>query len=178
MAAAEVKSCGWGLGAWPGRGRGLAGLMLAALLLGGCKSPAAPSTAPVTQAVTISGRTFHLELALTDQARYQGLSDRHQIAADGGMLFVFPEAFRLTFVMRRCYVPIDVIFLDSDGRVDSWHQMKVEPYNRPDSQLHLYRSAWACQFAIELRGGTIPSLHLKVGQKVDLPVEALKQQAQ
>src|ERR1041385_5543414 len=66
--------------------------------------------------VNLDGKKFHLELALDDTTRFKGLSDRTDIPADGGMLFVFPRPVTTAFVMRDCPVPIDIIFLDGSGR--------------------------------------------------------------
>jgi uncharacterized membrane protein (UPF0127 family) len=124
--------------------------------------------------VEIGGRTFNLELALTSESRYQGLSDRRQIPPDGGMLFVFPNARELTFVMRKCVVPIDLVYLGPGGHVVSMHRMKTQPYDTPPDELTPYHSGWPAQFAIELAGGTLDRLELKVGQKVRLPLSRLK----
>src|SRR5690606_27892439 len=144
-----------------------------ALTFPGCASddPAAP-----TQRVTLNGRTFELELALDDESRYRGLSGREHIPEDGGMLFVFPYAREVHFVMRDCPNPIDVVFLGPNGRVVSMHAMRPEP-GVPESQLTRYASRWPVQFAIELRGGTLAELALEPGQRVDLPIEELKRRA-
>lgn len=137
--------------------------------------------ASATQAVTLNGRAFELELALNEAEREQGLSDRKTIAADGGMLFVFPQPVKTQFVMRRCYVPIDLIFIDRKGYIDSLHRMEViEPiggraWNNP---LRGYGSAGAIQYAIELKGGTLDELGLKRGEKIELPLDALQSRAE
>ncbi|MFN3167315.1 MAG: DUF192 domain-containing protein [Phycisphaeraceae bacterium] len=136
---------------------------------------------PTTQTVEINGHTFELELALDDDAREQGLSDRKQIAEDGGMLFVFRHPVRTQFVMRRCYVPIDLVFIDDDGYIDTLHRMEViEPVGGP--QWHNpstgYPSAGAIQFVIELKGGTLDKLKLRRGDRIDLPREKLQSMAQ
>jgi hypothetical protein len=41
---------------------------------------------PKFEDVTLDGKTYKLELALDDATRFHGLSDRTEIAADGGML--------------------------------------------------------------------------------------------
>lgn len=132
------------------------------------------------QAVTISGQTFSLELALTDAARFQGLSDRRSIPEDGGMLFVHPNARVLRFVMRRCYVPIDIIYLDEQGTIVAMHAMQViEPVGGEEwfNPTRSYSSNKYAMFAIELKGGTLESLGLSVGDVVDLPLEDLKVRA-
>lgn len=173
---------------------GLVLALLAAWLIVQCAAPghAPPSTggraepsrdtADLTQQastkrVTIEGRTFDLELALTPEARYQGLSDRPWIAPDGGMLFVFPDERRRAFVMRRCLVPIDLIYLDAEGRVLNVHRMEVEPYDRPEWLLTRYRSDGPAQYAIELAGGMLDELPLAAGDRVDLPA-GLKERAE
>ena len=151
---------------------------LTALLLGIAATAGCSSSAPEgTQAVSISGRTFHLELALTDDARYQGLSDRAEIAENGGMLFVFPYSHVRRFVMRRCLVPIDIIFLDAAGRVVAMHQMNVVDYDLPDDKLPQYSSRYPAQFAIELKGQTLDELDLETGNRIDLPLADLKRRA-
>lgn len=155
-------------------------LLALALTLSGCSDASPALSTPLT--VDINGRRFHLELALTPQAQVQGLSDREEIAADGGMLFVFPREKPLGFVMRRCPVPIDVIFLGPTGRVLNWHEMQVEPPEVRDDpsrerDLKLYTSDAPGQFAIELKGGTTRTLGLKKGQKIELPLETLKTNA-
>ena len=152
-------------------------IFVACLAGSGCTADA-PAGSAGTQRVEIAGRTFELELALDSAARYQGLSDRPSIPEDGGMLFVFPHPRELTFVMRRCLVPIDLIFLAPNGRVVSMHQMPIEPYDTSEWRLKKYSSGWPAQFAIELRGGTLDELALEPGQKVELPLEALKRRAE
>ncbi len=171
----------------------------AAIVAAGLYVAIAPSCAPVApvvpvqqdtpredtasdthQRVTISGQTFNLELALTDAARFQGLSDRRSIPEDGGMLFVHPSARVLRFVMRRCYVPIDIIYLDERGEIVAMHAMEViEPIGSDEwyRPTRSYSSNKYAMFAIELRGGTLPSLGLSVGDVIDLPLEDLKARA-
>lgn len=140
----------------------------------GCTGRDGPTS---TQRVVLAGQVFLLELALDQQARFQGLSDRSQIAPNGGMLFVFPRAQVVEFVMRRCPVPIDVIFLDPGGRVVATHAMRVDPPDTPEQQLTRYPSYYPAQFAIEIRGGSLNRLQLRPGQKIGLPLQALKQRA-
>lgn len=151
-------------------------VLLLIMLLCGCGSPSALSGQTID--VRIADRTFELEIAADDPARFQGLSDREHIPADGGMLFVYPRETTLTFVMRRCLVPIDLLFLDADGRVVRMHAMTVEPYDTPEADLARYSSApYPAQFAIEVAGGTIRELGVTAGEKIALPLDDLKRLA-
>lgn len=142
--------------------------------LAGCEKPATPMD-KVT--VTIAEHRFHLETALDDSTRYRGLSDRKEIEAYGGMLFVYPRPQTLRFVMRRCLVPIDLIYIDPAGRVIKTHRMKVEPYNCKENDLIRYSSQWPALCAIELRGGTIDWLDIRTGDTIRLPIPLLRSAA-
>ncbi|MEM6258563.1 MAG: DUF192 domain-containing protein [Planctomycetota bacterium] len=131
--------------------------------------------------VTLKGQTFSLELALDHASRIQGLSDRKSIAEDGGMLFIFPRPVQTMFQMRRCYVPIDVVFIDEDGYIDSLHAMQViEPIGSPrwKNPASGYPTAGPILYAIELAGGKIEELGLRRGEKVELPEAVLQLEAQ
>jgi uncharacterized membrane protein (UPF0127 family) len=141
--------------------------------------------------VQIAGRTFHLEQAPTDEKRMKGLSDRVEIAPDGGMLFVFPSPVTTSFVMRDCPIPIDIIFLDGSGRVIAMYKMQVEPeateqekkvdpatgLSGYETRLKKYSSRFATQFVIELKANTLDTLKIKEHDKIDLPTDDLKKRA-
>lgn len=142
------------------------------------------------QRVKLNGKSFFLEVADTDAVRTKGLGQRSHIDDDGGMLFVFPTPKTSAFVMRDCYVDIDIIYLDQYGKITAMYEMKKEELRRPDEgqlgeyskpyedRLKKYDSRFPTQFVIELKGGTLPSLNLKDGDKIDLPLAALKSRAQ
>ena len=146
-------------------------------------------TSRETQAVKINGRTFFLEVAADDATRFRGLGGRTHIDENGGMLFVFPQAKGTDngFVMRDCPIDIDIIYLDSNGIVVTTHMMKAELPRGPgegqpgdldnrsyESRLKIYRPRYPYQFAIELKGGTLPTLGVKEGDRIDLPLQKLK----
>jgi uncharacterized membrane protein (UPF0127 family) len=164
--------------------------------LRGCDETATGDTA----LVRIGGKPFHLELALDDKTRFQGLSGRAHIEPDGGKLFVFPRPIDTGFVMRDCPIPIDVIYVDPTGRIVAMHEMQPEPPrteaekklsppypNAPEwnwtnedyeGRMKRYPSRHAAQFVIELAGGTYRTLGIKEADKVDLDIDGLKRRAQ
>lgn len=155
----------------------MAGAIGAGLALKGCDDTAAAGV----EVVEIEGEKFFLELAADNATRTLGLGGREFIAEDGGMLFVFPEPRRLNFVMRDCFVDIDVIFLDQLGNVTAVHHMPVEEPQREneseweyETRLERYPSRMAAQFAIELRGGKAAELGVEAGEKIELDLKRLK----
>lgn len=149
---------------------------------GSTGQPKAP--VPQFQKVRIHGQTFNLELALDSPTRIKGLSNRPSIPEDGGMLFAFPSANNLNFVMRDCPNQIDIIFLDAAGRVTATHRMLPEKPQQPgesieayEGRLKKYPSRFAAQFAIELKGGWLDKLNIKDGEKIEIDADALKKRA-
>lgn len=135
-------------------------------------APATPPADPRTAWVEIAGELFELEVAADPAARYRGLSGRSHIPRNGGMLFVFPEARPLAFVMRDCPVPIDLAFLDDEGRIVALHPMQPEPPRRPgesaagyERRLRRYGSGLPARFAIETAGGRLAEVGAARGQR-------------
>jgi uncharacterized membrane protein (UPF0127 family) len=155
-------------------------LILTAAILFGCEPPAAPTT----ETVVLDGNTFHLEPADTDATRERGLMERTAIDDDGGMLFIFPDVAQRGFWMGHCLIDIDIIFLDSHGRVTATHRMKAQPPQRPDESDSAYRarmptypSRMPAQFVIELSPGWLDRLSVRVDDKVSLDLPRLKARA-
>lgn len=128
-----------------------------------------------TREVVIGGERFRLEVAADPHTQYRGLGGRSEIPRNGGMLFVHASPRPLAFVMRDCLVPIDVAFLDADGRVLNVHTMPPEPPRRSgesadayEARLPAYPSAGAAQYAIELAGGRFAELGVGRGDRIAL----------
>lgn len=119
-------------------------------------------------AITLGNQTFLLEVAADPATRYRGLSDRAQLAAGQGMLFVYPKSVSTAFVMRRCLIPIDVVIIDRNGVILMMHEMQVEPYDTPELELKRYPSGPGMRYAIELAGGEAASVGLSVGDRIEL----------
>jgi uncharacterized protein len=154
-------------------------LTLVSLFFVGCGQQS-PRLDEKTITVQIAGKPHTLELALSPDTRYQGMSDRKSIPEGTGMLFVYPrsQAQVLNFVMRKCLVPIDILYLEPSGRVVKTYTMSVVPYDTPEENLTRYSSVWPAQFAIELAGGSVEKLGVKEGDMIQLPKLELERRAQ
>ncbi len=143
-----------------------------------------PASGAASVEVQLGGESFTLELATDPGSRARGLMFRDSIAADGGMLFVFPDSRPRGFWMKNCLVDMDIIFLDAGGRVVRTLEMFAEPLQRQDESLSdyhrrlpSYRSVEPAQFAIELRHGTVPRLGIAAGDRLLDDPEALVAQS-
>ncbi|MFB6093608.1 MAG: DUF192 domain-containing protein [Halanaeroarchaeum sp.] len=70
--------------------------------------------------------TVAVAVADTPGERYTGLSDTAALEPDEGMLFIFPEEARRTFVMRDMAVPIDMIFVGANRTITAIYHAPVE----------------------------------------------------
>lgn len=152
-------------------------MALALPVMAGCDEEQDDSLARVR----INGVAFEMEIAADDASRMRGLGGREEIDEFGGMIFVFPSASIIQFVMRDCLIPIDVAFLDASGRVVSMHEMQPEPPRHPgesamayERRLKNYPSRFPAQFAVETAGGRLRAVGLEVGQRVEFDLERLK----
>lgn len=113
-------------------------------------TPAEGQFAPAT--VTIGAATFTLELARTPQERAVGLSGRTHLPEDHGMLFIFDSDARHGFWMKDTLIPLDIIWLDSDGVVVDVQTMQPEP-GVPDPLLTVYRPSAPARYVLEVNAG-------------------------
>lgn len=124
--------------------------------------------------VTVAGHTFDAELKLTPESRFRGMGGRTDIPADFAMLFAYPQPHHLNYVMRDCAFPLDILFLDGEGRVVAKHHMPIEPPGTPEEKLIRYDSDYSAQFVLEVKGGWLEKLKVTVGEtRLDIPKGAL-----
>jgi uncharacterized protein len=160
-------------------------LVMMIFFAAGCSKELADGPSPVeseggkalTEDVLLQGRKFTMELALTDEQRATGLMGRESLADDRGMLFVFPDTkpfpAEVSFWMKNCLMPIDVIFISREGKITAIHEMHPPLPGTPDNELTVYPSNGRVQFAIELRGGLAEELGLQVGDDLELRLDYL-----
>lgn len=132
----------------------------------------------------IGGEVFRLEAALDEPTRVLGMGGRTRIEPDGGMIFVFPSAGPLEFVMRDCPIDIDIAFLDDAGHAVRIYTMAAEKARRADEpareyelRLKRYASRFPCRFVVEVAAGTFERLGVRPGDKVEIDLASLKTRA-
>lgn len=106
---------------------------------------------------------FTVELALSPEQQARGLMFRDHIPADHGMLFLYTRAQVVSYWMRNCLVPMDMLFIAEDGRV-----ITIHPNAEPGSETPIY-SGGPILGVLELQGGLSAKLGIKVGDHVHFP---------
>lgn len=137
-------------------------LAVLALLLLGLVRPATAAEQAELSIVTAEGRThlFTVEVVSTPQEMALGLMYRTELAADAGMLFVYPSPRETSFWMQNTYLPLDMLFIDADGVIHHIAERTIPLSTTP------VPSRGAAQAVLELNGGTSERLGIAIGDRV------------
>jgi uncharacterized membrane protein (UPF0127 family) len=115
--------------------------------------------------VTANGRhKFAVELATTPAQMEQGLMFRQSLAPNAGMLFDFKTPSMASMWMRNTLIPLDMLFVDAQGRIVNIHERTVPGSLEPRSATAPVRAV------LELNGGTAARLGIKPGDRVLFPI--------
>lgn len=103
---------------------------------------------------------FSVELAAAEPERRQGLMDRKEMAPDHGMLFDFGETRRVHMWMKNTYLPLDMLFISEDGRIEH-----IRTDTEPLSE-EIIDSHGEVRFVLEINAGVSRKLGIAVGDTV------------
>lgn len=118
--------------------------------------------------IKIKNIEFSLEIAQTVPQLTKGLMDRTSLCPHCGMIFIFNSESIQTFWMKNTLIPLDMIFLDKNGRVINIITATPQP-NTPDYRLKLYSSTSPSKSVIELNAGTAKNINLRPSDSINLP---------
>jgi uncharacterized membrane protein (UPF0127 family) len=105
-------------------------------------------------------RTFTVELAQTSMEQAKGLMFRTELADNAGMVFPFPEPRMASFWMKNTVIPLDIIFVRTNGTIESIAENTI-PYSTIP-----VASGEPVGAVLELRGGLSAELGISAGDKV------------
>jgi uncharacterized protein len=106
---------------------------------------------PPPECTLPDGFRVKLELALTPEEQAMGLMFREKLEDDWGMLFVFPEDDYRSFWMKNTLVPLDMVWLDQDGKVVD---VKADVQPCKLDPCPLYTPKGPGRAVVELKSGT------------------------
>jgi hypothetical protein len=115
----------------------------------------------VLEIVTKSGvRSFMVELAVTDDELSRGLMFRKELPEGRGMLFDFKEDRPIMMWMKNTPLPLDMIFIGSDGIIT-----RIAENTTPFSERTI-PSGRPARAVLEVIGGSTRRLGIAPGDKV------------
>ena len=120
----------------------------------------AAAAQPLTIHAGGSTYKFEVELATTPAERAQGLMFRKAMAANAGMLFLYPSEQQVAFWMKNTLIPLDMLFLKADGSIAHIAHNAVPLDETPID------SGAPVKAVLEVKGGTAAALGIKEGDRV------------
>ena len=115
--------------------------------------------------VTLNDQSYVVELANTDNTRALGLMYREQMAADEGMLFIFPDTQRRAFWMKNTLIPLDILYFDQNRKLVSISE-NTPPCKNTTTRCPNYPSAKPAKYVLEINAGLSQKHGFKVGDEL------------
>jgi uncharacterized membrane protein (UPF0127 family) len=142
----------------------LSGLTALVLLASpACAETAASGVEELVVATDAGEHRFQVERADDPAERARGLMFRREMADEHGMLFDFGAEEPASFWMANTYIPLDMIFIKSDGTIES-----IAERATPLSQRSV-TSQGPVRYVLEINGGLSDELGIEPGDKVSGP---------
>jgi hypothetical protein len=128
-------------------------------------APARPAPLQTLEIASKTGvHSFAVEMATTEADREKGLMFRKELPEGRGMLFDFDREQEVGFWMQNTYIPLDMIFIQGDGRI-----LRIEESTQPLST-KLIPSNGPVRAVLEVIGGTAEKLGIAPGDRVAFPI--------
>lgn len=143
---------------------GLALLICFVGITGAFAKDAAAKNIQTLEIVTKSGvHVFTVEVASTEQEKATGLMYRQELPDGRGMLFDFSPEQPISMWMKNTFIPLDMIFIRSDGRIS-----RIAENTEPQS-LAIISSGPPARAVLEVIAGTAQKYGIAVGDRVAHP---------
>lgn len=98
---------------------------------------------------------YEVYIADNNQSRATGLMNIKTMPDNEGMLFVFQESQNQSFWMKNTFIPLDIIFFDSNKKFINYHGN-----TRPLDESIRYTSDRPAKYVLELNAGKANDLNL------------------
>jgi uncharacterized membrane protein (UPF0127 family) len=134
--------------------------LVALVLLAACEGEPQVLGDPLFIETADARHEFFIEIAITPEQRSQGLMFRTEMGPNAGMLFQYGEPQIITMWMANTLIPLDMIFIGTDGRIVSIAERTV-----PESRATIPSEAPAIA-VLEVVGGTADRLGIGPGDTI------------
>ena len=104
--------------------------------------------------------TFSIEIVEKEEELMRGLKFRDQLGENQGMLFIFEFPDIYEFWMQDTYLPLDMLFIASDGTINYIYENTV-----PFSEERITPN-FTHKFVLEVNAGTVKKYNIQTGDKV------------
>ena len=123
-----------------------------------------PGGAPERYVLRVGAARASVEVAADPSQRAVGLSGRHALGEDEGMLFIFPEPGHASFWMRDTHVPLSIAFITQELEIAEIQHMEPlsDKYHAPGVPVIM---------ALEMPAGWFDKNGVSAGAAVELSAE-------
>ncbi|MFC1755599.1 DUF192 domain-containing protein [Thermoproteota archaeon] len=119
--------------------------------------------------VCLNGSCFNVDVADTPEKRQQGLMFRESLGRDEGMLFVFEVEDIYDFWMKNTYIPLDIIWINSNREV-VFIEYNAMPCGE-DECLNILPDSDAL-YVLELNAGIVQKVGLSLGDVAQISLHS------
>lgn len=128
-----------------------------------CLGASAAAAEPLVIHAGGSAYKFEVEVVATPETRAQGLMFREKLAANAGMLFLYPGEQPVSFWMKNTLIPLDMLWIDVNKNIV---QIKhdVPPCKIDDCPS--YPPGVQSRYVLELAAGEAKKHNLKIGDRL------------
>jgi len=113
-------------------------------------------------------KCFTVEIADKDETRRRGLQFREFLAADQGMLFIFPDSRPYSFWMKDTHIALDIIWLNESRNV-VYIAANAQPCLQ--NECLSYTPTGSAMYVLELNAGEAAKLGLRRGDNLEFHLE-------
>jgi len=138
----------------------LLALLVLAVIISGCISNKELTV------ITKSGQVkIKVEIADTDEKRQIGLMYREKLGENEGMIFVFDQEQPVTFWMKNTLIPLDMIFVSSNGTINEIKENVQPCFYEP---CILYPSKHPSKYVIEVNANFSRKNNIQIGDVLNV----------
>jgi len=105
---------------------------------------------------------YKLEVAKSISQKSAGLSKRTKLCSNCGMIFIFAKEGFQPFWMKDTFIPLDMIWINSNGQVTDIIT------NNVTNSTKILQNTQPARYVIELNAGDSKKINLKTGDTIDL----------
>ncbi|MDO8443513.1 MAG: DUF192 domain-containing protein [Candidatus Azambacteria bacterium] len=109
---------------------------------------------------------IQVEFAQTAQELETGLMNRDSLETNSGMFFVFPDEKPRNFWMKDTLIPLDMIFISKNGRVNEITTQEPCP---EIGACPIYESKSPARYVLEINAGQAEKWNMSAGDIIEIP---------
>ena len=121
---------------------------------------------PKVPQVEIGDAIVIVELAITPEEQAKGLMHRTHLGENKGMLFIFEKEKPLSFWMKNTFIPLDMIFINSENKIVDFK--KAKPCQGENCKQ--YTSKDDAKYVLEVNAGFAEQHKVSVGDEIKMNV--------